>query len=68
MRFAAASVVGLDRTSYNISEEIGMIEVCAIIYSPVIDCPIAFPFDVSLITTHGTAGKKTVKLQLYTCT
>ena len=61
----AASLVGLDRTLYNVSEQMGMVEVCAIIYSPVIDCPIAFPFDVRLSSTNGSAGKERVKLQSY---
>ena len=53
----AASVVGLEQTLYAVSEEVNMVEVCVIIYSPVIDCPIAFPFGVKLITTNGSAGK-----------
>ena len=37
-------------------EDVGVVEVCAIVYSPTIDCPIAFPFDVGLSTSDGSAG------------
>ena len=48
--------MGLERTFYNVSEDVGVVEVCAIVYSPTIVCPIAFPFDVSLSTSDNTAG------------
>ena len=54
--------MGLESTSYSVLEEMGMVEVCAVIYSPVIDCPITFPFDVSLTTTNGRAGKEMVNI------
>ena len=50
-------VVGLEKTIYNVSENVGMAEVCVIVYSPTVDCPIEFPFNVSLSTRNGTAGK-----------
>ena len=37
---SSVAVVGLDRTTYNVSENVGVVEVCAIVYSPDIDCPI----------------------------
>ena len=49
--------MGLERTVYNVLENVGVVEVCAIVYSPDIDCPIQFPFNVSLSTRNGTAGK-----------
>ena len=55
--FTSEAVVGLERTIYSASEHAGVVEVCAIVYSPTIDCPIAFPFSVSLSTTDGSAGK-----------
>ena len=58
--FSAGAVVGLESTSYSVLEEMGTVEVCAIIYSPVIDCPIAFPFDIGLTTNNGSAGKERV--------
>ena len=48
--------MGLERTSFNVSETVGVVEVCAIVYSPTIDCPFNFPFDVSLSTSDNTAG------------
>ena len=53
------AVVGLERTFYQVSEDVGVVEVCAIVYSPdgTIPCPIAFPFDVSLSTNDNSAGK-----------
>ena len=50
------AVVGLEKTFYQVSEDVGVVEVCAIVYSPTIDCPINFPFDVSLSTDDNTAG------------
>ena len=51
------AVVGLEQTFLRVSENIGVVELCAIVRSPVITCPIAFPFDVSLFTYDGTAGQ-----------
>ena len=48
--------MGLEKTFYQVSEDVGVVEVCAIVYSPTIVCPIAFPFDVSLSTDDNTAG------------
>ena len=50
------AVVGLENTIYSVSENVGVVEVCAIVYSPTIDCPIEIPFDVSLSTSDNTAG------------
>ena len=49
--------MGLERTLYSVAEDVGVVEVCAIVYSPTIDCPIEFPFNVSLSITDGSAGK-----------
>ena len=54
--FTSEAVVGLERTFYNVSEDVGVVEVCAIVYSPTIVCPIEFPFDVSLSTSDNTAS------------
>ena len=50
------AVVGMEKTIYSVSKNVGFVEVCAILYSPTIDCPITFPFDVSLSTSDRTAG------------
>ena len=50
-------MVGLERTFYNVSESVGELEICGIVYRPVdLDCPISFPFIVALNTRDGTAG------------
>ena len=54
--FTSEAVVGLEKTIYSVFEDVGVVEVCAIVYSPNIVCPIAFPFDVSLSTGDRTAG------------
>ena len=57
MHFSVA-VVGLERTFYNVSESVGTVEVCAVVLSPdeSIECPVDFPFNVSLSTNRDTAG------------
>ena len=62
------AVVGLERTFYQVSEDVGVVEVCAIVYSPTIDCPIAFPLDVCLSTENGSAGMTTTLLSTFTWT
>ena len=47
----SGAVVGLEETFYRVSEDVGVVVVCAIVYSPDIECPIQFPFNVSLSTT-----------------
>ena len=49
-------MVGLEKILYRVMEDVGVVEVCAIVYSPNIDCPIAFPFDVNISTSDNTAG------------
>ena len=44
------AVVGLEETFYRVSESVGVVVVCAIVYSPNISCPIEFPFNVNLST------------------
>ena len=51
------AVVGLERTFTQVFEDVDVVEVCAIVRSPTIDCPIGFPFIVSLETRSGTAGR-----------
>ena len=56
------SVVGADVvlentvTVYNVSEDEGVAEVCAVVSNPVIDCPIEVPFNFFLYTRDGSAG------------
>ena len=50
--------MGLERTFHQVSEDLVVAVVCAVVYSPNgnIDCPITFPFNVSLSTSDDTAG------------
>ena len=52
----SGAVVGLEQTFFRVSEDVGVVELCANVSSPVIDCPIAFPFEVHLTTHDGSAG------------
>ena len=47
-KYFAAAVVDLERTFYQVSEDVGVVEVCAIVYNPSGACPITFPFNVAL--------------------
>ena len=42
-KYFAATVVDLERTLYQVSEDVGVVEVCAVVYSPSGACPITFP-------------------------
>ena len=48
--------VGLEQVFYHVTENISFVELCAVVYEPVIDCPIEFPFAVQLSTIDNTAG------------
>ena len=53
-------MVDLEQTIRIVSEDVGVVELCAVVYEPDIECPIKFPFDVSLSTRDDTAGKRDV--------
>ena len=53
-------MVGLERTFFRVSENVSVVELCAIVRSPIITCPITFPFDVRLSTRNGQAGNDIV--------
>ena len=48
-------IVGLERTSYTVDEDVGHVDVCALIINSE-NCPFQFPFDVRLSTRDDTAG------------
>ena len=52
----AGARVGFDQKSYKVDEAIGMVEICAVVHEPDIDCPIEFEFSVTLETRDSTAG------------
>ena len=50
------AVVGVEHTSMSVLETDGIVELCVIVSSPDINCPISFPFEVRLSTSNATAG------------
>ena len=56
---AAEAMVGLEKTFISVSESDGAVELCAVVYIPdeTFDCPIDFPFGVSLSTSDHTTGR-----------
>ena len=62
---STVAVVGLERTIYRVSEDVGVVELCAIVFSPSSPCPISFPFSVILSTDNDSAGTSTVDLTLH---
>ena len=56
MHLYTVAVLGLERTIYSVDEEDGEVEICAVVYSPMIDCPITFPFELAFEVNPDTAG------------
>ena len=54
--YPLTAVVGVERTEQSVSEDVGVVEVCVVVTSPEISCPIQFPFNISLSTADGSAG------------
>ena len=48
--------VGFEETLYQVNETSGIVEICAVVFEPVIDCPIEFDFNVTFETRDDTAG------------
>ena len=51
------AVVGQEKTFYRVNEEEGLVEVCVVVDSPSIDCPVQYSFNVSIWTEDIEAGK-----------
>ena len=49
------AVIGLEREVCVVDEDVGEMEVCVVVFRPQLSCPIAFPFDVVVYTTPGSA-------------
>ena len=41
---STVAVVGLEQTLYMVSEDVGLVELCVNVSSPIIECPITFSF------------------------
>ena len=52
----SGAVVGLENVSYSYSEEESQPEVCLVVTSPSVQCPICTNFTVMIETTDVTAG------------
>ena len=50
-------VVGLEKQLFKVNEEDELVEVCVVVDSPSIDCPVKYSFNVSIWTEDGEAGK-----------
>ena len=55
--YSAGARVGLEQTFFREIEDVGVIELCAVVFEPDIECPIKFTFDIQLYTADGSAGK-----------
>ena len=47
--------MGLENTTYTVMENELKLNVCVVVYGPLIDCPIVFPFELLFVTTPATA-------------
>ena len=56
LSYSAGARVGLEQTFFRVTEGIGVVELCANVSEPDIECPIKFQFDVQLYTADGSAG------------
>ena len=65
IHYCTAAVVGLEKTSYQVPENVGVVEVCAFVRNPTIMCPIAFPFNISFSTANITAGNSLLNIHVY---
>ena len=61
----AEAVVSLKQTLHICDEDVGKVEICAVVISPSIDCPITFEFNLSLSTTDDTAGITNTSVCVY---
>ena len=48
----------MEQTFFRVIEDVEVIELCAVVFEPEINCPIQFSFNIHLHTADGTAGKK----------
>ena len=54
------AVVGLERTLYTVSGPVGSLEICAVVTSPQITCPIEFSFTVGLSVENNAGGMSVI--------
>ena len=51
--------MGLEKTAYNVSEDVDEVEVCAVVLN-VSSCYVPFQFSINMSTVDGSAGIKVV--------
>ena len=54
--FHPVAMVELERAVYEVSEDVGVVEVCAVVSSTSIECSVTVPFEVILSTSDSSAG------------
>ena len=54
--FSVDARVGLEKTSYTVDKNKGVVEICARVFEPDIGCPIDFAFNLTFDTNNGSAG------------
>ena len=59
--------MGLEPTFYQVSEDVGVVEVCAVVYSPTVGCPIEFLFEIRISTSDNTSGMTVSVLSMKSC-
>ena len=52
--------IGVDTESLTVSEKEGTVEVCVVVFIPVIPCPIAFPFHINVYTEPNSTSEALV--------
>ena len=52
----SGAVVSLEQTFFRVSEDVGLVELCANIIFHVSDIPINYPIEIRLSTLDGVAG------------
>ena len=54
----AGAEVGLELTSFTLSEGAGSVELCVAVFSPTIQCPIQFPLPTILTVPNRSTGRE----------
>ena len=57
INFNTGARVGLEQILFEVMEDVEVIELCAVVFEPDINCPIHFSFNIHFHTADGTAGK-----------
>ena len=62
----SAVTVGIEKPDYQVAEEAGSIQVCAVIRDPRdTSCPVNFSISVIFLTTDGSAGRANITIYTF---